>query len=84
MLIDTGTPFEATSERKRACVSLKLVPMCLCRKQILQYREESRQLDECERLKDSWQLKQVQLVSGTTEHAHAMASQYSCPIEIKN
>ncbi|CAL8467152.1 g6688 [Coccomyxa elongata] len=27
-------------------------------KQILQYREESRQLDECERLKDSWQLKQ--------------------------
>ncbi|BDA40534.1 probable nucleoporin p58/p45 [Coccomyxa sp. Obi] len=35
-----------------------MVPMCSCRKQILQYREESRQLDECERLKDSRQLKQ--------------------------
>ena len=33
--------------------------LSLCRKQVLQYREESRQLDECERLKDSRQLKQA-------------------------
>jgi hypothetical protein len=30
-----------------------------CRRQILQYREDSRQLEACERLKDSRQLKQA-------------------------
>lgn len=46
-------PFQA------ACLLTAEGSFSLCRKQVLQYREESRQLDECERLKDSRQLKQV-------------------------
>lgn len=49
-----------SSKLSQAARDISEPPSVLRRKQILQCREESRQLDECERLKDSRQLKQVQ------------------------